>query len=86
MSRISIQMESSLDCIYTYIIFASKVVQECIINSLRWSRFGPKKFEKFPEDLIGEIVIITGANSGIGKWTAKEMVKLGAKVFIDFKK
>lgn len=35
-----------------------------------------------PEKMNGKIVIVTGANSGIGKETAKELARRGAKVIM----
>lgn len=40
---------------------------------------GPKTYLKQTK-MDNQIVIVTGANSGIGKATAKEMAKRGAKV------
>jgi retinol dehydrogenase-12 len=38
-------------------------------------------FENIP-NLEGKVAIVTGANTGIGKVTARELLKNGAKVYI----
>ena len=38
-------------------------------------------FENIP-NLAGKVAIVTGANTGIGKVTARELLKNGAKVYI----
>lgn len=42
---------------------------------------GGEKY-KGKEDLIDKVVIVTGANSGIGKQTALELAKRNAKVIM----
>ena len=55
---------------------------ELFVNSLRFIGFKRKKFKNYPKDLKGKVVVITGANTGIGIETARMFAKLGAKVII----
>jgi len=51
---------------------------ECLFQIVSKYIVGPLKYSE--EDLTGKIVIVTGANSGLGKATAYELARRGATV------
>ncbi|XP_039303241.1 retinol dehydrogenase 13 isoform X2 [Solenopsis invicta] len=52
-----------------------------MLAGVTWDYMGGEKY-KGKEDLIDKVVIVTGANSGIGKQTALELAKRNAKVIM----
>lgn len=51
-------------------------------NVLRYVQLGRRYYEG-SERIDGQVVVITGANSGIGKETAYQLAKRGGKVSLD---
>ena len=73
------------DRLYVWYKFIITLIGEYITNSWRFcTPFGPKRFTNLPETMRGQVVVITGANTGIGKVNATLFARLGAKVMYYF--
>lgn len=66
----------------TQVCFVYQMIFEGAINILVNLGLYNWKFAQLPDSLEGKTVVITGANSGIGKECAKTCLRLGAKVII----
>lgn len=63
-------------------MFVAKSLAESFANFCNNIGIWHRNLATLPETLQGNVVVITGANSGIGKFTAQTCAKLGAKVIL----
>lgn len=68
---------------YTFSLLCLSFVGEMALNSVRFFHlYKKRRTAQLPASLQGKIVLITGANSGIGKQTVKTCLRLGATVIM----
>ena len=67
---------------YVLLWFQIATIMESISNTFNFIGLYRRKRAKLPKSLEDKIVMITGANSGIGKETAKVSAMLGARVIL----
>lgn len=65
-------------CEYVLATTAVAVTAYCLMS--RWAQGG--QFKKDDVRIDGKVVIITGANAGIGRETALDLANRGAKVYL----
>lgn len=63
---------------YVLAATVAAVPSYCLIN--RWAQGG--QFKKDDVRIDGKVVVITGSNTGIGRETALDLAKRGAKVYL----
>ncbi|XP_017463260.1 PREDICTED: retinol dehydrogenase 12-like, partial [Rhagoletis zephyria] len=68
--------------LYVFLWFQLTAILETIGNSFNAVGLYRRRRAKLPDSLAGQTVLITGANSGIGKETAKAAAARGAVVLL----
>lgn len=68
--------------LYVFLWFQTTAILETIGNGFNAAGLYRRRRAKLPDSLVGQTVIITGANSGIGLETAKAVATRGATVIL----
>lgn len=68
--------------LYVFLWFQTTAILETIGNGFNATGLYRRRRAKLPDSLVGQTVLITGANSGIGLETAKAVATRGATVIL----